>query len=517
MKFRTIFHPLFFSVYPILYLYSANLGEVQAADALAPALLSLLSAAGLLLVSRALTGDDGKAALMVSGTCFAFYAYGAFSGLIASLSDSQSLQGFWFPLLWFLAFWVGEFAIWRHREDTIQVSGFLNTMALILLLIVSGNIAIFHLTSASRLKKSPEQTDEAVLAINAGKTPLPDIYYLILDGYARQDVLKETYAADNSEFIAFLQSAGFYVASQSWANYPQTYLSLASSLNYTYLDSLGKQFYDQNSVEPLVEMVRNNQLFAVLKKAGYRTIALASGYSGTELRNADIYLSRTLLSREFFDLLIGNTFLAALKLPFFALSVSQADVHRGRIKETLETLPALRLPAGPAMVFAHLTCPHPPFVFGPAGENINPGGKFHILDGSHWGSDVSSYRRQYRDQLVYLTRLVKRMLSELLAGQARQRIIIIQSDHGPGSVLDWQNHEKTDLRERFAILNAVHLGGRSNNGLYSGISPINTIRVVLNQLLREKLPLLPDKSFFAPWFGRYRFIDITDELPRTNN
>ena len=512
MKFRTFFHPLFFSVYPIVYLYSANLGEVQAADALVPALLSLISAAVLLFVSRALTADDGKAALMVTGACFAFYAYGAFDSLMISLSDSQNLRGFWFPLLWFLTFLAGEFAIWRHRESTMQVSGFLNTMALILLLIVSGNIAIFHLTADARLKKSHGVAGETVLTINASSTQLPDIYYLILDGYARQDILKTTYEADNSEFTAFLQSAGFYVASQSWANYPQTYLSLASSLNYTYLDTMAAKFYDQNSVEPLVEMVRNNNLFAVLKKAGYLTVGLSSGYSGTELRNADIYLSRTLLGREFFDSLISSTFLAALKLPFFDMSVSQADVHRGRIRETLEALPELKLPAGPVVVFAHLTCPHPPFVFGPAGENINPGEKFHIFDGSHWGNDVSGYRRQYRDQLIYVTRLVKEMLSKLLAAKSRQRIIIIQSDHGPGSVLDWQNHEKTDLRERFGILNAVHLGGRSNDGLYPGISPINTIRFVLNQLLREKLPLLPDKSFFAPWFGRYRFIDITDKL-----
>ncbi|HNX76957.1 MAG TPA: hypothetical protein PKM56_14820, partial [Candidatus Rifleibacterium sp.] len=197
MKFRTFFHPLFFSVYPIVYLYSANLGEVQAADALVPALLSLISAAVLLFVSRALAADDGKAALMVTGACFAFYAYGAFDSLMISLSDSQNLRGFWFPLLWFLTFLAGEFAIWRHRESTMQVSGFLNTMALILLLIVSGNIVIFHLTADARLKNIHGDAGESVLAVNASSTQFPDIYYLILDGYARQDILKTTYEADN--------------------------------------------------------------------------------------------------------------------------------------------------------------------------------------------------------------------------------------------------------------------------------------------------------------------------------
>jgi len=67
MKFRTFFHPLFFSVYPIVYLYSANLGEVQAVDALVPALLRLVSRVVLVFMSPSLTADEGKYTLMVRG------------------------------------------------------------------------------------------------------------------------------------------------------------------------------------------------------------------------------------------------------------------------------------------------------------------------------------------------------------------------------------------------------------------------------------------------------------------
>ncbi|HMM60421.1 MAG TPA: hypothetical protein PKC25_09875, partial [Candidatus Rifleibacterium sp.] len=73
------------------------------------------------------------------------------------------------------------------------------------------------------------------------------------------------------------------------------------------------------------------------------------GYSGTEIRNADVYISRSILGREFTDTLVNMTFLAALKLPFFDLSVSQADIHRERIRQTLQEIPTLDF-AEPACV-----------------------------------------------------------------------------------------------------------------------------------------------------------------------
>ena len=66
----------------------------------------------------------------------------------------------------------------------------------------------------------------------------PDIYYIILDAYGREDVLMEMFNYDNTSFLRFLESKGFYVAECSQSNYAQTMLSLTSSLNFDYLDSL---------------------------------------------------------------------------------------------------------------------------------------------------------------------------------------------------------------------------------------------------------------------------------------
>src|SRR5262249_29367564 len=64
----------------------------------------------------------------------------------------------------------------------------------------------------------------------------PDIYYIILDGFARGDVLGELYGYDLEPFLTRLEQKGFYVARHSTSNYCQTPLSILSSLNGVYLD-----------------------------------------------------------------------------------------------------------------------------------------------------------------------------------------------------------------------------------------------------------------------------------------
>ena len=95
----------------------------------------------------------------------------------------------------------------------------------------------------------------------------PDIYYIILDGYARSDVMKSRFGFDNSGFLSHLESRGFYVARQSTANYCQTPLSLSASLNAVYLDELvqGDRGRDQTA---LVGFIGKSNVVATLRPLG---------------------------------------------------------------------------------------------------------------------------------------------------------------------------------------------------------------------------------------------------------
>ena len=120
---------------------------------------------------------------------------------------------------------------------------------------------------------------------------LPDIYYIIVDGYGRADLLQELYDYDNAEFIGYLEDRGFYVAAQSHSNYVQTTLSIASSMNFEYVNYLSEVVGDENrSREPLAELIQGSQIRAVLEAQGYQIVAFETGYEPTTIADADIYI-----------------------------------------------------------------------------------------------------------------------------------------------------------------------------------------------------------------------------------
>ena len=82
------------------------------------------------------------------------------------------------------------------------------------------------------------------------RTPERDIYYIVLDGFGRPDILQSHYGLDVTNFVAFLTARGFTVPPLAQSNYSQTFLSLASTLNLTYLDRLAETMGPSNPRPP---------------------------------------------------------------------------------------------------------------------------------------------------------------------------------------------------------------------------------------------------------------------------
>lgn len=336
------------------------------------------------------------------------------------------------------------------------------------------------------------------------------MYYIVLDGYARQDVLDEYYGFDNSAFIDGLRERGFYVADRSRANYSQTYLSLASSLNQTYLDDviarMGRASSDRT---PLGDLIAHNRAAAVLRRNGYLFVAYSSGYTGTEIPAADVYVEAPVGLSEFQHILFDSTPLAAASAAFVGGDVRYA-AHRNRVLHVLDGLSAPPDGVRPAFVFAHVYAPHPPFVFGANGEMMRWGEPFSLRDGIESVPGGSSeYVARYRQQVAFLNRKVLGALDRILASSPPP-IVIVQSDHGPGSRWNDLDVAGTDHWERMAILNAYYFPDRRYDRLYPTISPVNSFRVVLSQYFGEPDALLPDRSYSATWAAPYDMVDVTD-------
>lgn len=497
-------HPLFFAVFPALALAASNTAAVSAAEAWPALALSLAGTIVVWCLVRPLLGTWPKAAVMTSLVAIVFFSY---------TPVHRALEG-WFPIrtryalpalavFLALAFW----AIRRGEEpETLGraltfVSGFLVLFSLGRLLLARGN-GVARGTSPRPAASRPSA---------AAAAGLPDVYYVILDGYAGSDVLREIFGFDNHEFLDALRARGFYVADRSRSNYSQTPLSLASSTNTEYL-SRGAEApgHENRELEPLYRMIEDSRVLRSFQERGYRAVTFQSGWTVTARnRNADWDVNCGGWS-EFARVLARTTILESFGL-FDAIEVQT----RNRVLCEFATLPEItrRIP-GPRYVFAHIVSPEPPLLFRRDGD-LRPPSKGDPYQ--EW-----SDRQGYVDQILFINRSVLAVVDRILADAATPPVIVLQGDHGSAALsYEWLyeaggspttgNEPGIDgaLRERMSILNAYHLPG-GPEGLYPSISPVNSFRVIRNRVFGETNTLLTDRSYFSRYAFPFQWIDVTD-------
>ncbi len=305
-------------------------------------------------------------------------------------------------------------------------------------------------------------------------------------------------------FINFLTNQGFTVLKDSRSNYSQTTLSLASTLNFTYLDDLQTRLgpLSQNR-GPLQEMILSNKLAVFLHACGYKIIAITSGFSPTEMQQADIYLRPKVTLSDFENELINLTPLPTISIVFKL--INQYQIHRDRIAFTFEQLPLLGSQySEPIFVFAHITIPHHPFVYDAQGNAVDSGRLFALSE-DFKGAGLQEYMQGYAGQLNYVNSRLEQIIPRMIAHQPDATVILIQSDHGPSSHLDWDHPEEMGVNERMAILSAYYLGGKDQIEIPANLTPVNSFRFILNLYFEAGLPLLEDQSYFSTLNLPYQF------------
>jgi hypothetical protein len=380
----------------------------------------------------------------------------------------------------------------------------MNVIAFCLIGLSLINIATFQIKTVI-LRQDDTEMENVEKFPTASNAPasLPNIYYLIFDEYLGSDVLEESFGYDNSRFLDQLVQRGFFVANKSRANYVKTSLSLPSSLNFKYLDDLANRVgIKSRDKRPLRKLLVNNRVFSFLKQYGYKTVAFPTGFHLTELRGANAYMSKGWSLDDFSGELIYNTPVSALVEIFMNQSFKHI-VHRRRILYSFDHLIDTTKMKTPVFVFAHIVCPHKPFVFDEDGRPVGP-----------VKSPADSSEKMYVEQLKYVNKRVIRLVDELLANSVQPPIIILQADHGTRWLLDWEYSEKNDSeihKKAFSILNAYYLPDCDYSQLYDSISPVNTFRVVFNHYFETDYEILEDKSYFSGQ-QHYNFIDVTEEV-----
>jgi hypothetical protein len=477
-------HPLLIGLFPILSLMGHNIIEIAPEDGFRSLLVSAALVGLVWLVTRAVTrwswARAGLAASLFAGLFFSY-------GHVYTLVEGASLLGLRVGRHLLLGpVWVGIFigGVWgiRKIQDTATLTQALNLIGAVLLVFPLYQITAHELTilaSESRLEgPAPVQTGTAGF-------DRPDIYYIILDAYTRDDTLLEVFDYDNTPFLQALEDRGFVIPHCSRSNYGRTYLSISSSLNMGYV----QDFAPYNGPGELTAMIKDSAVRQAFTAEGYTIVAFDADFYRTQWPDADLYIAYESRGgglrkvNEFealatdttalFFLLDANLVLGGSPLEFV---YETRNVEKyNRVNFTFDTLEDFPATPGPKFVWVHIPSPHGPYVFSETGRYF---------------PDLDETPEGYRAQVIYLNQRVLDAVDAILARSEIPPVIVVQGDHGAEDTYG-------DYR-RLNILNAYYLPGEESGRLYPSITPVNTFRLILDTYFDDEMDLLPDVSYFCP-------------------
>ncbi len=523
-SFQPVFHPLCFAAFPLISLFQSNLKFMASTDDLwLPLLVVLLVTILIWTLLGLMSKTVEKSALITSWLVFLFLIYGhVLRSFMLFVYASPDLN--LFLLLYTAISIAGAIFLWRIPKNAKlnDVTFVLNLTSFALLIMPLSQIIMFQQNSFDLSKK--EQLASQAKQASVPENHKPDIYYIILDGMERLDVLERDFNVNCSSFRQFLKENDFYLAENSHSNYPFTVLSLSSSLNMQYINPIAAQNKD-GDWHTLYEMIKDNEVLKFLKKHSYRCIHLDSSWGITRKSpDADEVLSLTW----------ANSFVAT------AAALTPIGIHYRYFPQVHDELRAhrmkmLELPGeiarspGPKFVFVHIMMPHMPYLFGENGEARNGSLNMHFEE---W-----TEKESYTEQVIFLLKELEKSLKYIIKNSKKDPLIVVQGDHGAGTSAEFneENPSQAFLRERFSILNAYHLpethekdksepvqpqvpsktkpeSQSQEKHLYSSISPVNSFRVIFDKYFDAQLEILPDKSYFAPYEKPYLLKDVTEEI-----
>lgn len=509
------------AVYPIIQLGADNAEWLVSWKDLGISVgMSLIVAGlGLMLVTKFFHHRRGEAILL--WVVFWLW-YGPFVQLLIRLTgmSAPALYTFAFPL-WILI--IGSTgAIIRHRDWMRDGKSYLNLFSVFLLLFP---ILTLWREASARLPHS----DSAALPSQRVVEPLeslPDIYFLILDGYGGTRSLAQAWNYDNRPFEDSLRQRGFVIPDRSRANYVHTHLSMASMLNWTHLLNVEKVAGDGGDRSYTYDMIEANRAARFLQSIGYEFVFFPTTFSAT-VRNrlADRQIPEPPLRESNLHLVwFWQTPAAALIRPLcwavecqpkrFPYPPETAREFEAKFKR----LGGLAKEPGPKFVLAHLLLPHPPFVFRADCSHQDPVWPISGDPYTEFGE-----QRGYLDQIDCLNRMLLPLIDRILEQSDPAPVIILQADHGSGRIyldpmtgetIPLEKLDQVQIDDRTQVFAAYHLPQGGGALVYDSITPVNVLPLVFNHYLGTDIRYLEDATYWSEYRRSYIFTRIQPRASR---
>src|SRR5215216_5356173 len=297
MKRFYLLTPFLFTLAFLLNIYYWTL-TIASPDQMIRLLMILWGVLGLLIYPAFLVTHNLKwTSALLTVFVFGFY----FSEAFFQISGILVIVG--------AALWQIYFRWRRFRLESGQLFLVLNGIAACLILVsLYQNIRVFAAVPWSTYWNSVRQAKNYAIDGLAAPGIKPDIYYIVLDGYPRSDMLSELYGYDNSQFVAYLQRKGFVVPGDVHSNYAKTAVSIPSTLNMDYVGSFAPGLEDSHFWWQMTPFLEHSRVRTILEQQGYKTVSLSTGWGPTDDSSTDIYLHAfPLMLTDYERYILGDT------------------------------------------------------------------------------------------------------------------------------------------------------------------------------------------------------------------
>ena len=499
-------HTFFITAYQIVSLLAFNIDQIYAQNALKPLLISLIAMVIVLFVLRILTKNWQLAGVLASLLVIWFFLYGRLYTPLKSVSIFGFVLGrhrylliVWSGLILAVAFWLT-----KRLSIIPSLTMILNIFSAILICLPLIQIVAFYVNDLNLHTIQPEDSINPSISWTSDSIP-PDIYYIVLDGYVRADVLKKEYGIDNTEFLVDLQDMGFFIANCSQSNYTRTLHSLSSTFNMEYIQDLEEGIKPDQDSSWLLPYLKQSEVRKQLEMLGYKTIVFKNPWERYIWDDAAIVFRSSgtdLLSP--FEYLLLRTTVARVYLDFKEADSRQL-ANFAYYEDTLYALKQLpKVPAisGSKFVFIHLMIPHPPFVFGSNGEKIDI--PYDADAGNIYTEE--DFKRGYAAAVSYINKRMLEIIPQVIQASKTPPIIVIAGDHG----MPWGELEN-NVRNL-----AVFYTPASQSPFYETISPVNIFRVLFDTFFNGNYGLLLDRGYLFTEKGRFDFQEIPNVCDATD-
>lgn len=352
----------------------------------------------------------GVLAYLLPGPPHAIAALGALALSFSSLTGPAILIALWLML--------GSHVL-RITGRTSTITEGLGSATLVL----ASLFAAIGLVRAGAVSDIPEASGPAS---HAGTDHEPNLYFLLLDGYPREDSLAEL-GIDNSSFLAQLTAFGFDVYADAESETAFTELSLLS-LAYGDAEDLPFRLEGPHEQRSALRALDTAPVWSLLARNGTPVVVIDSpvGHvtfsAGTHVQPGGM--------NNFEESLLAQSALAQLVREF--APKWPMDSLRGHLDMSLATVEAI-VPESGSVALVHLMAPHLPFLWSAKGETSLPAywPRVQLFESVNeiTGLSRQEYASRYRHHLKAINERLFRAVRTLIASDPRA-VIVLFSDHG---------------------------------------------------------------------------------------